>query len=201
MNTVAAPPEVDVAQVWRELRGPLLRFITRRVPDHATAEDLLQEVILRLHRHAGELRSAPAVSGWLHEIARNAIIDHYRRAAVQRERPAGMGADLDAFPPLAAREETSPVELRAELAACLHPLLDRLPAIYREAVSLTDLDGLTQADAAARLGISTSGMKSRVQRGRAQLKDLLQRCCEIELDRRGAIIDYRPTEPPCGCSS
>jgi RNA polymerase sigma-70 factor, ECF subfamily len=66
-------------------------------------------------------------------------------------------------------------------------------------VALTELDGVTQAEAAARLGLSTSGMKSRVQRARAQLKDLLADCCEIELDRRGGVTAYRPRRRPCDC--
>ena len=70
--------------------------------------------------------------------------------------------------------------------------MQRLPEPYREALVLTELDGLTQADAATRLGLSTSGMKSRVQRGRGQLRDLLLGCCEIELDRRNRVTDYVP---------
>ena len=95
--------------------------------------------------------------------------------------------------------EPGPAEARAELAACLEPLLAQLPAIYREALQLTDLDGLTQADAAAHVGLTTSGLKARVQRGRTQLKALLTRCCEIELDRRGGILDYQPHNGNCAC--
>ena len=109
---------------------------------------------------------------WIFQIARNAIADHYRRAAVRREQPAGV--DLTRLEPPPAIE-SAPVELRSELAACLRPLVQRLPEPYREALVLTELDGLTQADAATRLGLSTSGMKSRVQRGRGQLRDLLRR--------------------------
>jgi RNA polymerase sigma-70 factor, ECF subfamily len=184
-------------EVWRDLRGPLLAFISRRVSDRDSAEDILQEVMLRIHRHSGELRSAPAVGGWIHQIARNAVIDHYRRAVVRRERPVGSEAELDR--PTPTVPEPGPAELRVELAACLQPLLAQLPAIYRDALRLTDLDGLTQADAAARIGLSTSGMKTRVQRARSQLQTLFVRCCEIELDRRGGIIDYQPHNDACDC--
>jgi len=190
---------LDVETVWRDLHAPLLGFIARRVPDRYSAEDILQEVMLRLHRHSSEIKNASAVGGWIHEITRNAITDHYRRAAVRRERPVGSDTDLDrpAVAPVAL--EPGPDELRGELAACLSPLLAQLPTIYRDALQLTDLDGLTQADAAARVGVSTSGMKTRVQRARTQLKQLLLRCCEIELDRRGGIINYRPPNSACNC--
>jgi len=184
------PDRLDTEAIWRDLHGPLLGFIARRVPDRDSAEDILQDVMLRIHRHVGELKKAPAVSAWIYEIARNAITDHYRRAAVRRERPSGSDTDLDR-PELPVFEPT-PAELRSELAACMAPLLQQLPAIYREALTLTELDGLTQANAAARVGLSTSGMKTRVQRARAQLKELVVRCCEIDLDRRGGIVNYQP---------
>jgi RNA polymerase sigma-70 factor, ECF subfamily len=196
MNT-HQPEHLDAEAIWRDLHGPLLGFIARRVPDRASAEDILQDVMLRILRHVGELKSAPALGGWIHEVARNAIIDHYRRAVVRRERPTDSESDLDR--PAPAVPEPGPAELRTELAACLDPLLTKLPAIYRDALRLTDLDGLTQADAAALIGLSTSGMKTRVQRGRAQLKALFARCCEIELDRRGGVIDYQPNNDRCDC--
>ncbi|MCA1674377.1 MAG: sigma-70 family RNA polymerase sigma factor [Actinobacteria bacterium] len=199
MNAQRQPDHLDAEAIWRDLHAPLLGFIARRVPDRATAEDILQDVMLRIHRHAGELKSAPALGGWIHEIARNAITDHYRRAVVRRERPTGSEIDLDQ--PAPTMPEPGPAELRTELAACLDPLLAQLPAIYRDALRLTDLDGLTRADAAARIGLSTSGMKTRVQRARTQLKTLFVRCCEIELDRRGGIIDYQPNNDPCNCAT
>jgi RNA polymerase sigma-70 factor (ECF subfamily) len=71
--------------------------------------------------------------------------------------------------------------------------------VYREAVTLTDLEGVTQADAAGRVGVSLSGMKSRVQRGRRQLKAVLEACCRVDLDSRGGILAYEPRkDQSCG---
>lgn len=188
---------LDAEAIWQDFHGRLLGFVARRVPDRDSAEDILQEVMLRIHRHAGDLEHSPAVGAWVHQIARNAIADYYRRAAVRREQPSGI--DFERHEP--ALSEPASAELRSELAACLGPLLERLAAPYREAITLTELEGLTQAGAAARLGLSTSGMKSRVQRARAQLRELLVGCCEIELDRRGAITSYQPRDTPCDCHS
>jgi len=189
------PPDTEA--VWHEFQGRLLAFIARRVPDRDSAEDILQEVMVRIHRHSGELEDSAAVAAWIHQIARNAIADHYRRAAARREQPSGVEFDR----PAPAASEPASDELRTELAGCLRPLVERLPAPYREAIRLTELEGMTQAGAAARLGVSTSGMKSRVQRARAQLRDLLVGCCEIELDRRGGITSYQPRHDPCDCHS
>ena len=189
------PEGLDAEAIWQDFHGRLLGFVARRVPDRDSAEDILQEVMLSIHRHAGDLEHSQAVGGWVHQIASNAIADYYRRAVVRREHPSGV--EFDGQDP--ATSEPAPSELRRELAACLGPLLERLPAPYREAITLTELEGLTQASAAARLGMSTSGMKSRVQRGRVQLRELLIGCCEIELDRRGAITSYQPRRSPCDC--
>ena len=64
---------------------------------------------------------------------------------------------------------------------------------------LTDIEGLTRAEAADRLGLSVSGMKSRVQRGRAKLKQALLRCCAVETDRWGTVLDYREHGPERSC--
>jgi RNA polymerase sigma-70 factor (ECF subfamily) len=69
-------------------------------------------------------------------------------------------------------------------------MIDRLSEEYRLAVVLVDLEGLTQQAAAVQLGLSLSGMKSRAQRGRRQLKEMLEACCTIELDRRRGVTDY-----------
>ena len=188
---------LDAEAIWQDFHERLLGFVARRVPDRDSAEDILQEVMLRIHRHAAELERSQAVGAWVHQIARNAIADYYRRAAVRREQPTGIDFDRHE-PPLS---ESASAELRSELAACLGPLLERLGAPYREAITLTELEGLTQAGAAARLGLSASGMKSRVQRARRQLRELLVGCCEIEVDRRGAITSYEPRRTPCDCRS
>lgn len=199
MSADRLPEHPEAEEVWRDMRASLLGFIARRVSDPGSAEDILQDVMLRTHRHADELSRVTAVSGWIHEIARNAIIDYYRRAVIRRERPVGSEVEIEQ--PITDLPEPGPAELRTELAACLEPLLAQLPASYRDALRLTDLDGLTQAEAATRVGLSTSGMKTRVQRGRAQLRTLFTRCCEIEFDRRGGVIDYEPHNDNCGCQT
>src|SRR5207245_11044477 len=81
-------------------------------------------------------------------------------------------------------------ELRAGVAGCLRAMIERLSEDYRQAVRLVDLEGLAQHEAAARLGLSVSGMKSRVQRGRRQLREMLGACCVVALDRRRGVVDY-----------
>jgi RNA polymerase sigma-70 factor (ECF subfamily) len=152
--------------------------------------------MLRIHRHAAELERVDAVGAWVNRIASNAIADHYRRVSVHRELPAGGEVDPDT----AIEQGPEGPDPRAELADCISPLLEQLRPIYREALTLCELDGLSQAEVAARVGLSVSGMKSRVQRARRQLKQVLLRCCEVELDARSGIAGYRRRQASCGCT-
>jgi RNA polymerase sigma-70 factor (ECF subfamily) len=197
--SLSAQPDVapDAEVIWGEFHEGLLGFINRRVRSRETAEDILQEVMLRIHRHAAGVEHADAVAAWVHRIARNAIADHYRSARIRRELAAGL--DVDQEP--AGESDAEAPDVRDELAACIAPLLRRLPPIYREALTLTEVEGLTQAEAAARVSLSPSGMKSRVQRARRQLKRLLIDCCEVELDRRRRVTNYRPRRHPCDCGA
>src|SRR5215203_4079688 len=89
---------------------------------------------------------------------------------------------------------------RAEMARCISPMVRGLPDNYRRAIELTELEGMTQAAAAERLSLSVPGAKSRVQRGRARLRAMLLRCCEIETDRRGRVTAFE-TRDGEGCVS
>jgi RNA polymerase sigma-70 factor (ECF subfamily) len=72
-----------------------------------------------------------------------------------------------------------------------------LKPAYRDALLLTEWEGLTQFEMGKRLGLSPSGAKSRVQRARDQLKNLLLDCCRFELDHRGNIIEMTPRKNKC----
>jgi RNA polymerase sigma-70 factor (ECF subfamily) len=157
-------------------------FVARRVSRPQDAEDVTQETLLRLYRNAETLDDERALEAWMYRIARNAITDHYRRSALRP--PPLAPEDVAVLAPAATDDEARP---DASLAACLSPLLARVPDDYRAALELIDMRGMTQEQAAARLGLSTSGMKSRVQRGRRMLRTEVARCCRIELDARGAL--------------
>ena len=183
----------------RELQTRVLAFVSRRVRSREDAEDIAQEVMLRIHRHSADLEHAERLSGWVHRIAANAIADHYRRPA-RREVPSGQATDVPEVgsePPPAA-VDGSVDDVRRELAACLSPLIERLPPLYRQALEVTELGGLSQVEAAAELGLSVSGMKARVQRARRQLREQLLECCHVELDRRRAPTEFRSRGAACG---
>lgn len=189
---------MNTVEVWRELHDPLLGFVARRVSSVEDAEDIVQEVMLRIHLHSADLAHVEQVAAWVYRITSNAIIDHYRRPA-RRERPAG--ADLGVRVPDAASwapgATDEDIRARAELAGCLRPMVGLLSPKYREAIMLTELGGITQSAAADLLGLSRSGMKTRVQRARRQLKDLLLECCRVDLDVRGEVTGFHSRDAIC----
>jgi RNA polymerase sigma-70 factor, ECF subfamily len=187
---------------WQELDGNLRTFIARRVRNPADVDDLVQRVLLQIVNGIGTLRDAGRLHAWVYRMARNVIVDHYRSTGSRRELAAGDGADLESAGAAAPHEpfdEDEGTALR-ELAACLAPMISQLPPSYQEAVRIVDLEGVPQHEAARRAGVSLSGMKSRVQRGRRQLRAVLEACCRIDLDRRGGISAYASRRlDACGC--
>ena len=188
MQNDAAETEV----VWNAFSKPLRAFVSRRIRNAEDADDILQEVFMRIHRGLGSVRHNGKLAAWLFQIARNTIVDHYR-ARRGLEQP--LAEDFDA----AATSHDEEQNALAELSACVAPMIADLPEKYRAALTMTDLNGLTQSEAAIRLGISVSAMKSRVQRGRRQVKTMLQACCRIELGQLGGVVEFttRNGRRPC----
>ena len=171
----------DPSTLWKDFAPPLRAFLARRVPPGIDADDLLQEVFVRVIRHLNTLRATERPEAWLFQIARNALRDSLRARQRRDGRTDTLEIDLHA------------ASLRAsevELAPCLTSMIGRLSEPYRSAIQLTSIRGLTQADAAREAGVSISGMKSRVQRGREQLRQMLVRCCDIRVDVRGGVSDF-----------
>jgi RNA polymerase sigma-70 factor (ECF subfamily) len=197
-RALAADPPTE--QMWREVIAQLRGFVRRRIADPERAEDLVGEILLRIHQSLGSVDDRERLTHWMSRVARNAVIDEYRRAGRAREQlvPAPEEPAIEESDDDTADSST----VLDELARCLRPLLDGLPPAQRRAVQLIDLDGMPQAGAAGREGVSLSGMKSRVQRGRRRLAELLGQCCALTLDARGVPMDYAPSrdcESGCGC--
>jgi RNA polymerase sigma-70 factor (ECF subfamily) len=171
---------------WRELERHLRPYLARRVASAADIDDLLQDIFVRMHQGLGSLRDEERFGGWVYRIANSAIVDKARqRARAPRLEPAG---ELEAGERIGEAEE----QLQSDLGECVALFVGRLPSPYREAVTLTELEGLSQKDAADMLGISLSGMKSRVQRGREKIRHMFDECCQISVDGRGRVIECEP---------
>src|SRR5450755_439821 len=176
-------------QAWEAFHAPLQQFIRRRVADEATVEDLLQEVFLKIHEHGRSLKDVKRLESWIYQITRNLIIDYYRSCHHRM-------TTLDDVEVLDLPEELPDDDMVSELLPSVRAMVLALPDQDRQALVLTEYQGLTQKELGERLGLSFSGAKSRVQRAREKLKQELLACCHFELDRRGHILDYQPR---CDC--
>ncbi len=178
---------------WTDTLEGLRAFVASRLDDKEVAADITQDVIVRSIA-SGALDRVDNPAAWLYRSARNAVIDHYRT----RRQHAPLDG-LDAWP--AQELDDVPNDATRDLSRCLGPMLDQLPPAAREALVRVDIDGQTQLRAARDLGLSVSGMKSRVQRARRDLRELLEQCCAVDVDRRGGVADYHHTASTCGCNA
>jgi RNA polymerase sigma-70 factor (ECF subfamily) len=173
---------------WKELERRLRPYLARRVASPADIDDLLQDIFVRMHQGLATLRDEERFGGWVYRIAHSAIIDKLRQRA--RSPVLDSCDDVDASAPV----DTAGEQLQSDLGECVALFVGRLPSPYREAITLTELEGLTQKEAADMLGVSLSGLKSRVQRGRDKIRHMFEECCQISVDCRGRIIDCEPRE-------
>jgi RNA polymerase sigma-70 factor (ECF subfamily) len=169
---------------WRELEARLRPFVLRRVPA-ADADDVLQDTFIRVHRGLPALSIDERFGPWVYRVARSAIVDHQRRRSRHPLAP-------EARPEEALASAEPEDDLASDLEACVALFVARLPSPYREAITLTELQGLTQKEAAEMAGVSLSGMKSRVQRGRERIRSMFEDCCELAVDCRGHVTDCTP---------
>lgn len=168
-------------KVWNSYADRLLSFVRGKVSGETDAEDILQEVFLRIHEGLCCMEAVTSLESWMYRVARNLIIDHYRKRRPAEELPPELPA---------AQDSSMEDDPRVQLAFSLRDTIDELPQPYRDALIATEYEGLSQQQLAEAAGISLSGAKSRVQRARERLRQLLLECCHFELDRLGRIIDY-----------
>jgi RNA polymerase sigma-70 factor, ECF subfamily len=172
---------------WNEIESRLRPYVARRVasPD---VDDVVQEIFVKIHGGISNLRDGERFGSWVYRIAQHVIADFGR--ALSRDPLARTTEPIKE--PDSGDEAEEDADLQADLGECVALFVARLPSPYREAITLTELEGLTQKDAAEMLGISLSGMKSRVQRGREKVRDMFEECCRISVDGRGKVVDCQP---------
>jgi len=184
----------DSASLTTEFRSRLLAFVRRRgLGDEA--EDVVQEILLRAHQGSAELDPRRSVESWLFAIARNAVVDWYRRRAARARLRDSAAVELSA---LDAPTDEQAGELERELSRCLEPLIEALDPKYAQALQRCDLQGEPQAQLAQELGLSLSAVKSRVSRGRRLLLAELLSCCQVTRGADGAPVEVQPREAEQG---
>jgi RNA polymerase sigma-70 factor (ECF subfamily) len=154
----------------RQYQSPIHQFILRMVRRPTTAEDVAQEVFIRLWRHLGEIESAAMLPGWLRRVAANAVIDHWRkdearkrRMRVLREHPVARYVVKPS-----SRMET------AEALDIVQSALGELPAKLRSVLLLRTQEQMSYEEVADLLGMSVHAVRSRLFRARRELHEILR---------------------------
>lgn len=180
----------NLDMIYHDFNDSLIMFIRSRVDDYDLAEDILQDVYLKIHSNIGSVRDTSRLTSWIYQITRNAIIDQYRRAHPQSE------LQEDCIAP-----QVEDPDIYVELASSVRDMLNCLPASDRQALELADLHSIKQDEIAKQLGISLSGAKSRIQRARQKLKQTFLNCCHFEFDHHGRVMDFQSNCDHCADES
>ncbi|MBO3697422.1 sigma-70 family RNA polymerase sigma factor [Roseivirga sp. E12] len=155
-----------VAPVFQEYRTILTRFIQSRVNDPLESEELLSLVMMKIYDNCEKVEGVRNIEAWLITIARNTITDYFR----EQQKITKKELDINIV------DEPSQA-LYEELESCVPSLIQKLPEKYARPLADYELKGIPQKELAIVYGLSESGLKSRVQRGRIMLKALFTEYC------------------------
>jgi len=161
-------------RTWKQIQTPLYQFVFKKVKDKDLANDLMQDVFLKVQGRVNQLRDDSKITSWIYQITRNAILDYFKAREKEQN--------------LSVVWENENQELNECVADCLNKLVDTLPEKYKQAVRMADLEDQSQTELATQLGISYSGLKSRVQRGREMLREKLLALYHVETDSYGNVL-------------
>ena len=177
---------MDIEQIWSEYQTGLKAFLHSKVSDSTEVDDLLQEILIKTFNGFHTVKSEDSIKAWLYKIANNSIIDFYRKQAKARELTAEQ---------LWYVEDDE--DIKQSLAECIVPFIEALPSDTAELLTAIDINGQSQKSYAEALGISYSTLKSRVQKGRMELRAVFEKCCYFSLDRHGNLMDFDPKSGNC----
>lgn len=168
-----------VEEAWFEYRTQLFSFIRSRVELPEDAEDILNEVFIKLLKKANDESIPDSIVAWLYRVTRNSLVDYYRA----KKRTQALPQDLEA--------ENVDASIITQLSSCLLPMIQALPEIFQRALILVEIEGKKHQQVADELGVSLSATKSRILRGRERLLKSMVSCCTIYQNSAGDIVDYQ----------
>jgi RNA polymerase sigma-70 factor, ECF subfamily len=174
---------MDTATIWTAFGKNMHRYLRKRVTCEADADDLLQDIFLKIHLKLPTLTHQESLTTWVWRLTHNTLTDYHRAKRVTLQ------------PLLEVKETVLPEpdsEFNQLLAICVQPFLAMMSESQREAIELADFQKISQKELALQWGIGYSGAKSRVQRARTELETLFRACCHIECDEYGNVLHYEP---------
>lgn len=188
-TTFAMKMTTELTSIWENFHTELKAFIQNKTRNAADTDDILQDAFMRIIRNWDKVNQSENLRLYLYGIVRNTLYDHFNQ-----QKKVLDTAELTEV--LTTEEDQS---LNATVAdCCIKPFIHKLPEQYREALLMTEFQDVSQKKLAEQLGISYSGAKSRVQRGKEKLKELLIACCPYKSDVYGNLLSSETNN--CNCS-
>jgi RNA polymerase sigma-70 factor (ECF subfamily) len=189
----------DFPAIYAEYRPKIVGYLRRLVGD-ADAEDVAQEVFVKVGKALESFRGDSSLSTWIYRIATNAATDHLRKFASRQVLGSpNVSPDDDTSPDDTMPDEGTPVLdtllIRKDMNECIRGIVDGLPDGYRTVLVLSELEGLTNAEIAEVAGISLDAVKIRLHRARTRLRKELQSKCSFYHDERNELACDRKTTP------
>ncbi|MDZ7658718.1 sigma-70 family RNA polymerase sigma factor [Fodinibius sp.] len=192
--------QLNTELLWQKFSDQVRGFIRSKVSSDEVAEDILQDIFIRIHEGIGNLKHEDRVQSWVFGIAHRALADYYRQEGRDKEEPAGpdikTGGDKDFIFDL--NEFEGEHDVHEEVLSWLIPMIDELSEKYGKPLKMADVEGKKQQEVADHLGLSLSGVKSRVQRARQKLGEVLAACCEVQFGEEGRAVAYHKFKDESG---
>lgn len=165
-------------EIWNKNKSHLLNFIKTKISTKHIAEDILQEVSLKLYDNLTKKTVIKNYKNWLFQVARNAIADYYRKNKKHTE----------------IILNTSETSINSSACVCdlsEFVIKNYLPEEYSTPLYLSDIEQKKQQEIAEILNLSLTATKSRIQRARKKLKELITNCIDISYNKKGQISDFQ----------
>jgi RNA polymerase sigma-70 factor (ECF subfamily) len=178
----------EIEILYENFRKPLFRFISYKVSDTHSAEEILNDVFFKAASSIESLKEKTKVQSWLFKIASNLIIDYYRR---RKE----IYIELEDY--ISIEEESNEDTIYDELNCCVEEFINKLPNQYSNSLKGVYLDELTQKEYAEQNNLKLSTVKSQVKRGKESMKSFFEKCCAFEKDRLDNIVQIHQSNSSC----
>ena len=175
-------------KLWLRYGNKLKAFIISKVHNEAIADDILQDVFIKVHAKIDQINNDTKIQSWVYQITRNLIVDHFR--SIKREDQKSQYIFDDP-------EDNFSDNMMSEAMQDMVLMMEELSPEFCEAICLIEFEGMSQKEYAKKIGISYSGAKSRIQRARKMLKDMLMNCCHYQFDKYGTVLSISPKSCCC----
>ena len=192
--------ELEFQHIYEAFQPKIHRYLAR-LTGADEADDLTQEVFIKISLGLKGFRGESKLSSWIYRIATNAALDHLRRPPQTTTEISSIGTERDEEP-VRLQGKVSFIDqqlIRKEMNACIRNVIKKLPEDYRTVIVLGELEEFKNHEIAEILGISLDAVKIRLHRARASLRKQLEAHCsfyrdgqnEFACDLKNSVIEFR----------